>query len=59
MWGGEDFELLFTVEESIFDKLDKNKFFRIGSVSDKKFSDCDNEDFRVEFQEKSFKHFGE
>lgn len=59
MWGGEDFELLFTVEENIFDKLDKNKFFRIGSVSDKKISDCVNQDFSVEFQEKSFKHFGE
>ena len=59
MWGGEDFELLFTVEESIFDKLDKRKFFRIGRVSDKKISDCENQDFGAEFQEKSFKHFGE
>lgn len=59
MWGGEDFELMFTVEESIFNKLDKQKFFRIGSVSDKKISDCGNQDFGAEFQEKSFKHFGE
>ena len=53
MWGGEDFELLFTVPEKLYDKLDKTKFIKIGRVSDRPFSS----EREREFEQKSFKHF--
>lgn len=55
LWGGEDFELLFTVPEQLFSMLDKTKFFKIGTVSNRPFSK-ENEE---EFEKKSFKHFEE
>lgn len=53
MWGGEDFELLFTVPKALFDILDKSLFFNIGTVSSKPVS----EKSEAEYNEKSFKHF--
>lgn len=32
LFGGEDYELLFTMPETLFEKLDKNIFVRIGKV---------------------------
>lgn len=53
LWGGEDFELLFTMPEHAYEKLDKAKFFKIGRVTEKPFSKADEEIF----ENKSFKHF--
>ncbi len=57
LWGGEDFELLFTVPEKIYNKLDKDKFIRIGNVSDKPFSETNK--IYLEYKDKVFKHFEE
>ena len=53
LWGGEDYELLGAISPQLYEKLDKNMFFKIGVVSDKPFSAKDEE----EFEKKCFKHF--
>lgn len=67
MWGGEDYQLLFCIEPSIYNKLDKNKFFKIGEVvkqnGDNIVNVKDGKNFYIinseVFEKKSFKHFGE
>ena len=67
LWGGEDFQLLGCVPMRVYEKLDKNNFFRIGTVKAK------NNDFFVKinfgnksilidekvYEAKSFNHFEE
>ncbi len=57
LWGGEDFELLFTIPEFVYEKLDKNKFFKIGKVTNKPFSK--NSSICIEYEKNIFKHFEE
>ncbi len=57
MWGGEDFELVFCVDKKVFEKLDKNKFFKIGTVSDWHITKEIAQKLNQEFENKSFKHF--
>ena len=53
LWGGEDFELLFTMPEHAYEKLDRTRFFKIGYVTKRHFSKEEEEIF----EKKSFKHF--
>lgn len=34
-WGGEDYEIVFTISEEEYSKIDKSKFFKIGEVIQK------------------------
>ena len=52
-----DFELLFTIPEFVYEKLDKNKFFKIGKVTNKPFSK--NSCICIEYKKNIFKHFEE
>lgn len=53
IWGGEDFELLFCLPQSVYDLLDKSQFYKIGTVLNQPISDCMLKDF----EHKCFKHF--
>lgn len=53
MWGGEDYELLFCVPQKLFDLLDKEQFYKIGTVVNQSIPN----EFIDEFNNKSFKHF--
>ena len=55
LWGGEDYELLFTIPESVYNRLDKSRYFKIGVVLSTPFSKAQE----LEFEKKSFKHFEE
>ena len=57
MWGGEDFELVFCIDKSAFEKLDKTKFYKIGTVSDKPITKDIANVLNQEFENKIFKHF--
>lgn len=57
MWGGEDFELVFCIDKSAFEKLDKTKFYKIGTVSDKPITKDIANVLNQEFENKLFKHF--
>lgn len=66
LWGGEDYQLLFTVSEEVYEKLDDTIFFKIGQVVSTseestvliKDSECIiiNEKTLIE---NSYNHFGE
>lgn len=66
LWGGEDYQLLFTVSEEVYEKLDETIFFKIGQVVSTseeptvliKDSECIiiNEKTLIE---NSYNHFGE
>lgn len=64
-WGGEDFELVFTIDEEKEKFLDKKKFFKIGKVTAKKenipviidFEDRKTVITEEIFNKKIFKHF--
>ena len=65
MWGGEDFELIACVPESLYLKLDKNLFTCIGKVLNKDLSPCvyvrdNNVKEKINndiFMSKTFNHF--
>lgn len=57
MWGGEDFELVFCIDKFAFEKLDKTKFFKIGTVSNKPITREIAQKIEQEFENKIFKHF--
>ena len=67
LWGGEDYELVACIKESDYNRLDKNKFFKIGTVTEKSgtgfvmIKDKKNEYTINEktFDENSYKHFEE
>lgn len=66
LWGGEDYQLLFTVSESVFKKLDNAMFFDIGRVVSKSDNPVVfvNDSERVVINENtlienSYNHFGE
>lgn len=64
-WGGEDFELIFTIDKEKEKFLDKNKFFKIGKVVEKRenipviinFEDKQTVITEEIFNKKIFKHF--
>ena len=55
LWGGEDFELIFTIPPFLYKYFNKLQFIKIGTVSDRPFSNA----LEKEFEQKSFKHFEE
>lgn len=58
LWGGEDFELVFCADKSVFEKLEKNDFHKIGTVTDKPFVSSGLPDrLKEEFEQKSYRHF--
>lgn len=57
MWGGEDFELVFCIDKTAFEKLDKTKFHKIGTVSANPITKEIESVLKQEFENKSFKHF--
>lgn len=58
LWGGEDFELVFCADKSVFEKLHKNDFYKIGTVTDKPFASSAFPDrLKEEFEQKSYRHF--
>lgn len=67
LWGGEDYQLLFCLSENVYEKLDKNKFFKIGNVVQTDSNPCvkikdNNQNYVIDkdmFSKKSFNHFGE
>ena len=38
LFGGEDYELVFALDKNLYEKLDKNKFFKIGEIIPKNSS---------------------
>lgn len=58
LWGGEDFQLVFCADKSVFEKPDKNEFYKIGTVTDKPFASSGLQDkIKEEFERKSYRHF--
>ncbi len=65
LWGGEDFELIFTVPEEIYNLLDKSDFKLIGKVLNKsknpvvyiKSKDFNKKITKDIFEKKSYNHF--
>lgn len=55
LWGGEDFELVFAIDEKAFNNLDKTMFHKIGTVSDRPF----DKEKTKEYEKNVFKHFEE
>ena len=67
LWGGEDFEVIFTLSEDIYKLLDKNDFKLIGKVLNKSknpvvYVKSNNFDMKITkdiFEKKSYNHFKE
>lgn len=67
LWGGEDFEVIFTIPEEIYEKLDKTKFKFIGRVLNKsknpvvhiKSKTFNKKITKDIFEKKSYNHFKE
>ena len=65
LWGGEDFELIFTLPEEIYNSIDKNDFKLIGRVLNKsktpvvhiKSKDFNKKITKDIFEKKSYNHF--
>ena len=65
LWGGEDFEVIFTLPEDIYEKVDKSQFKLIGRVLNKTKKPTVNiksKDFNLKvtkdiFEKKSYNHF--
>lgn len=55
LWGGEDFELIFTIPPCLYKYFNNPQFIKIGTVSDRPFSNA----LEKEFEQNSFKHFEE
>lgn len=66
LWGGEDYQLLFSVSDTVYEKLDKTMFFKIGRVLENssepivfvKDTECTIINERM-LMDKSYNHFGE
>ena len=65
LWGGEDFQLLGCIEPNVFEKLNKNNFFKIGTVQAKNNNffvkiNLENDTILIDqnvYESKSFNHF--
>ena len=65
LWGGEDFQLLGCITPTVFEKLDKNQFIKIGTVQKKEKDffvkiNLENKSVLINqkvYETKSFNHF--